>query len=296
MNKLLKTRNAVLAVLALLAAAGLVLYLVAGFAPGARFDGVKRYSAVISAENFDPDALDVRQLERELRAALGSRVGVTLEHNYTSGAYELCVSVSPASYALLIEDASAVLSEKYAALSLGEFTERTYAAAQDGAAVAGLLLVAVILWALGYLAAGIAVGFVPALSILLLAVLNSLAVFAVYGIARLDCFPALVAALAAVVAATVFYGAPNLAAYDRALRAQGKRDAAAACASVHSGERALGTLVLAVVLVAAFLAASVSLQVRTIWPVGLLVGAALILALVSTGLALPGMWAAQNRK
>ncbi len=297
MNKLLKLRNIVLAVLALLAIAGIVCYLMIGFGTGAQFDGVKRYSATIAAEDFDPQAFDVKQVERDLRQSLGADVDVTLSQNYTTGAYELCISSSPMSYALLIDNAVSMLSEKYPDLGIESFTERSYAAAQTGMATVAAGIVLLICWVLAYISAWIMVGARDGLSLLALAALNSLAVFGLYVLTRMDNFTLLVAASIAAVAATLFFGAPKIAAYERAFRAQSKKDPAVACAGGSSGrDTMIGLLVVLVVVAVAFVSAAIFVGVDTILPFGAVLAVTLLVSFMSTSLALPGMLAARLSK
>lgn len=296
MNKLMKQRNLVLVILALIAVAGIVCYLMLGFGDGAQFDGVKRYSAQIADTEFDPETFDIGKLENELSAALGKKVDATVSLNYSSGAYELCISVSPRSYALLIDSATATLTENYPELGIESFVERSLSPAQNTAAVGALAIVLGIVWVLSFVAAGITLGFKEGLPVYGLTVLNTLVVFAAYVLARLDNFSLLVAALIGAAVATLFYGVPRLTTLDRAYRAQGKKDLAALCNETAAQSSVFNTVVLAVIIAAAFIAAAVFTGIGSLLPVGAAVAVVLLVSLVSTGLALPGMWAAAHKK
>lgn len=295
-----KGKKLVLAVLAIVAVAGIVGTLVLGLGTDEQFHGAKQYTAMILVSDFDPEAVDLNAIEKDLRAELNADVDVTIGLNYTNSVYELCVEMTPSTYALLIDDAIEMLNEKYPDLGITEFSERTVAAADDEAIhMTVLFAVLALAAAISFALAVLFVRFANALSILAASVLGALVTFSVYLFAGLNNFSVVVCAVIGSVLAVLLGGIVRYCGMDRVYNEQKNKNDIAVQAAVNETslfENKIGVFVLGAAVAASFVAASIILGVEGMLVIGVMSAIVMLMSIICVNYLLPYMWHEKSSK
>ncbi|MEG1384022.1 MAG: hypothetical protein RSD08_01835 [Oscillospiraceae bacterium] len=295
MKKLKTTKNICLAVTALVIVAGIVVFLMFGLAPSKQFDGEKRYTSAIASAEFNPETFDMKKLSADIGATLDKEAAVTFSMNYSTGAYELAISVSPMSYELKTEPVLAMLGEKYADLGIKEFTVQTLNPSSTMSSIVVFAIVLLLAWITALAVTSVTLGFKTGLSAFASAVLCSLAVFSVFVLGRLQNFTILAGAVVTAVAVSLYFGIQKITELERQYQKQNSKDASVAVKNAFSAEKLLGSLVISVVTAAAFIAASLSIGISSLISLGIIIPVAVLTALFLTNCVVAGMWASSQK-